>query len=291
MKHLRLIFALLLWPVFATHSPAQTGEVRVMTYNVRYGTAPDGANHWDKRKESLLAAIRAFDPDLLGTQEVLAFQRDVLAAGLPGLTPWGAGREDGKEAGEMTLLFYRADRFEKVDGGFFWYSETPDVPGSRSWDAMFPRLAAWVRLRDRQAPDRPPLLFLTTHLDHPGRQARLESARLLRARIAALRQGGPAILTGDFNAGEGGEPYQATFAPDAGGSILLQDAFRLAHPQRSPDEGTFSGFKASATGGARIDWIGATADWNVLACDIDRTARDGRTPSDHFAVTARLARP
>src|SRR3954453_19665447 len=126
--------------------------VRVMSFNIRYGTAKDGENAWEKRKEFLAETVAAFDPDLLGTQETLAFQRDFLAAKLAGYGVFAAGRDDGKEAGEMAALFYREARFEKLAGGHFWLSETPDVPGSKGWDAALPRVATWVKLRDRVAP-------------------------------------------------------------------------------------------------------------------------------------------
>ena len=103
----------------------------------RYGTAQDGDNQWDRRRDLLVETVRAFDPDLLGTQETLAFQRNFLAEQLPGYDHLGVGRDDGGERGEMMALFYKRDRFEKLGGGHFWLSETPDVIGSQSWDSCF----------------------------------------------------------------------------------------------------------------------------------------------------------
>jgi endonuclease/exonuclease/phosphatase family metal-dependent hydrolase len=271
-------------------SPALAADVRVMSFNIRYGTARDGENHWDKRKEFLLETIKAFNPDLLGTQETLAFQRDYLAEHLPGYGVLGVGRDDGKEAGEMMALYWRKERFEKTDGGHFWLSETPDTVGSKSWDAALPRMVTWVKLRDRKAPDAKPVLFLNTHFDHRGKQARLESSKLLRQRIDEMGQGCSVIVTGDFNAGEGSEPYQALFGSQDDKESSLVDTFRVAHPERGPEEGTFTGFRATATGGPRIDWIAVSRDWTVGEAAIDRTSRDGRTPSDHFPVTAVLTR-
>lgn len=266
-----------------------TGDaVRVMSFNVRYGTANDGENHWDKRKDFLADTIRAFDPDLLGTQETLDFQRDHVAAALPGHEAWGVGREDGAAKGEMCVLFFRRDRFEKLDGGHFWLSESPETAGSKSWDSSLPRMVSWVKLRDRRAPDAPPILYLNTHFDHRGTQARIESSRLLRTRVASTGADCRVIATGDFNAGEGSEPYQALFGAVEGRDSPLVDAYRVAHPKPAADEGTFSGFRAASTGGPRIDWIAMSRDWRVVEIHIDRTARDGRTPSDHFPVTAVL---
>jgi endonuclease/exonuclease/phosphatase family metal-dependent hydrolase len=275
----------------AADPPAPTlgsQPVRVMSFNIRYGTAADGENHWDKRQEFLAETIAAFEPDLLGTQETLASQRDFLADKLRGYGVFAAGRDDGKDAGEMAALFYRKERFEKLDGGHFWLSETPDKPGVKGWDAALPRVATWVKLKDLAAPTAPPVLFLNTHFDHRGVKARLESARLIRKKVGELGVGCRVIITGDFNAGEGSEPYAALFADADGKPSPVMDTFRVAHPTRGKEEGTFSGFKAGSVSGARIDWIAASRDWDVRLAGIDRTARDGRTPSDHYPVTAVL---
>jgi endonuclease/exonuclease/phosphatase family metal-dependent hydrolase len=292
MKALRLVSTILFVLGLATIGWAQTKpnktDVRVMSYNIRYGTANDGENHWDKRKEFLIETIKAFDPDLLGTQETLGFQRDYLAAQLAGYDVLGVGRDDGKEKGEMTALYFKLNRFEKLDGGHFWLSETPDVPGSKNWDAALTRMVTWVKLRDRLAPKEKPLVFFNTHFDHRGEQARLESARLLRRRVAALSKDNRVIVTGDFNAGEDSAPYQAFFAAQDGKPSPVTDVYRTIQPTRAANEGTFSGFKVNSTSGPRIDWIGVAAGWTVITAEIDRTARDGRTPSDHFAMNAVL---
>ncbi len=267
-----------------------TDDVRVMSFNVRYGTARDGDNHWDRRKEFLVQTIEAFAPDLLGTQETLGFQRDFIAAALAGYDHHGVGRTDGKEDGEMMALFYRRDRFEKLDAGHFWLSETPMVVGSQSWDSSLPRMVSWVKLRDRRLPDSRPILFLNTHFDHRGETARLESSRLIRRQISELGADCDVVLTGDFNADQASPPYQALFAREGDQASPIVDTFRNANPEPTAAEGTFSGFRADATGGARIDWIGVSPSWTIVDAAIDRTAVDGRTPSDHFPVTAILRR-
>lgn len=281
-------FALHGLPTWAEDSPTWPPPVRVMSFNIRYGTANDGENSWPKRREFLWETIRTFDPDLLGTQETLADQRDFLKEKLSGYGVEAAGRDDGKEAGEMAALFYRLERFERLDSGHFWLCETPDQPGSKGWDAALPRIATWVRLKDKFAPDGKPVLFLNTHFDHRGRRARLESAKLLRRKLESLGQGCRMIVTGDFNAGEGSEPYLAMFGTDGNSSRELLDTFRIYRPTRQNDEGTFNGFRPHAVTGPRIDWIACSPDWWVRQAAIDRTTRDGRVPSDHFPITAVL---
>lgn len=293
MKGSRLILGLLAGLVVllvASRASAEDVATRVMTFNIRYGTADDGINHWDNRKEFLVATIKAFDPDLLGTQETLGFQRDYLAEQLPGYDVLGVGRDDGKEQGEMMALYYKRERYEKRAAGHFWLSESPNKPGSKSWDSSLPRMVTWIKLRDRKAANSPPILFLNTHFDHRGPLARLKSAELLRRQITALAEGCAVIVTGDFNSGEASAPYQALFGEVGGEKSALVDCYRIAHPERTANEGTGSGFKATSTSGARIDWIACSRDWKVLKAEIDRTEREGRTPSDHFPVTAVLQR-
>ncbi len=278
-------------PTLSAEEPKPTQSavpIRVMSFNIRYGTARDGDNHWDKRKDFVAETIATFEPDILGTQETIGFQRDYLAEKMPGYEVFAAGRDDGKETGEMAALYFRKDRFEKLDGGHFWLSETPKQPGSKSWDSALPRIATWVKLKDRTAKDGLPVLFLNTHFDHRGTKARLESARLIRQQLSELGKGCRIVITGDFNAAEASESYAELFADAAGKTSPIVDTFRIAHPKRGADEGTFSGFQANTISGARIDWIGCSRDWEIRSAGIDRTAKDGRTPSDHFPITAVL---
>ena len=280
--------ALLLLFAAAVASAADPVPVRVMSFNIRYGTARDGDDHWDKRKAFLADTVAAFDPDLLGTQETLAFQRDFLAEKLAGYEAFGVGRDDGQEKGEMAALFFRTARFEKTGGGHFWLSDKPDTIGSKGWDAALPRIATWVKLTDRTDPKGKPVLFLNTHFDHLGKKARAESAKLIRSKLGDLGAGCRVVVTGDFNAGEGSDPYTSLFADADGKPSPVVDTFRTIHPTRGKEEGTFNGFKPAAVTGERIDWIAATRDWDVRLAGIDRTVKDGRVPSDHYPVFAVL---
>src|SRR5688572_13023530 len=104
------LFFFLVMAVSARVSESES-DVRVLSFNIRYGTAADGENHWNQRKDFLIETIKAFDPDLLGTQETLGFQRDYLAEKLVQYESLGVGRVDGRENGEMMALYYRKARF------------------------------------------------------------------------------------------------------------------------------------------------------------------------------------
>lgn len=269
-----------------TYQAIAAEPIRVMSFNIRYGTANDGVNRWENRRTALIETVTRFNPDLLGTQETLAFQRDYFLEQLSGFQTVAAGRDDGKEAGEMAALYYRKDRFELLGSGHFWLSETPDQVGSKGWDAALPRIATWVKLQDRKSPDVSPILFLNTHFDHKGRNARAESASLIRAKLQEIGAECRWIVTGDFNADPKDVTYANLFAQRDTSSRLLSDTLRVVQPTPQSNEGTFSGFDAKQTGGPRIDWIGCSDHFIVQAAEIVHDAVDGRTPSDHFPVTS-----
>ena len=259
--------------------------IRVMTSNVRYGTADDGENAWEHRKAMLLDVMRTAEPDLIGTQEILPFQADYLQQGLADYVYVGRSRELDNVAGEQCGVFYRRDRFVELERGYFWLSQHPEQPGSQSWDAALPRMATWLKLFDRKR--QRVFVVINTHFDHRGGEARLQSARLLLDYARRFAADYPLLVTGDFNCGEASPPYlQLVRGPSEDSSPLI-DVYRQANATRNKQEGTFNGFEGRRDG-PRIDWILATPQWRVLSANILTTQTDGRTPSDHFPVVATL---
>lgn len=270
-----------------TLASAADAPLRVMSFNLRYATAADGDNAWEKRKDVLLETIVAFKPDLLGTQETLALQADFLTEHLKDYKLVGVGRDDGKRKGEFSALLYKTSRFEAVDSGTFWLSETPGVPGSKSWDSSLPRIATWVKLRDHQNGNLE-FLYLNTHWDHRGNQARVESGKLIRKWLAEHAAGLPAIVTGDLNVNDTHAGFLALTAT-GDGPVHLTDSYRQVHPETKPDEASFHNFSGNQAG-RRIDFVLITPEWIATEAAIDHTNREGRYPSDHYPVTAVLKR-
>jgi endonuclease/exonuclease/phosphatase family metal-dependent hydrolase len=292
---MRIAFLLLLAGILAAAAPTTAPttnpgeELRIMSFNVRYGTADDGENDWQHRRALFLRTIDAFAPDLLGTQELLAFQADELRDHLKGYGFAGVGRDDGKRKGEFSGLFFRADRFELLDSGNFWLSEHPEKPGSVSWDSALTRIASWVKLRDKAQPQQRAILWLNTHWDHRGEVARVESAKLIRRQLLRLRDNPDmiVIVTGDLNSDEDSAPYPILLGRDDP-QLKLIDSYREVHPDRAPDEASFHAFKGT-TAGSRIDFILHSDQLVATEATIDRTHdENGRYPSDHYPVTAIL---
>lgn len=276
----------LVWVVLAPAAPALATAgaqaLRVMSFNIRFATPKDGTNAWPLRKELLFQTIETFNPHLLGLQEVHPSQGVEVRERFDGTYGFiGVPRDDGKTSGEMAAVMYRRDRFELVRTATFWLSDTPEIVGSKGWDAALPRVVTWVELRDRAATPARPIFFFNTHFDHKGRQAQLESAKLLQQRIVEIAGAAPVVVTGDFNAPQGSEPHRALLQ-------VLSDTFPEIHPQPTTRHFTYHGFTGKNERANRIDWVLRSRHFKTLDAAIDRTNTDGRYPSDHFPVTAVL---
>lgn len=264
--------------------------IKVMSFNVRYATAEDGVNHWEKRRALAVERIQAFAPDLLGVQECQeGAQADFLRENLPDYGFVGVPRGPSgfwiekiiNHADlEMSAVFYRLATFELLDSGTFWLSRTPNVVGSKSWGTMFPRTVTWLRVRMKQPPFSE-IGFFNAHFDHFSRMARREAAKMIVARMPWEEV--PCVLTGDFNTLKDYGVYK-TFV-GAG----LRDAYRQLHAPGRVMEGTFHDFGRIPP--MPIDWIFVSPQFEVAGAEVDRTHIGPLYPSDHYPVTATLSFP
>ena len=272
-------------------APACSNDANLdaVTFNIRYDSGPSGNNAWNRalnpRRERVISVLKDSQADLIGLQEVLENQVDDLVAALTDYTFFGVGRSDGERAGEFAGIFYRTERFTQIEGGNFWLSETPEVPGTVFPGSGSIRIATWVRLVDHRS--NRPVLFLNTHWDNVSQSSRLQSGQLIRARLAELAQGDPVIVTGDFNTTENNAAVQALLVGAPETAPTLRDAYRLVHPIREQQELTFHNFNG-ALNGERIDFVLHNDDLKPLESSIVRTSFEGLYPSDHYAVSAKL---
>lgn len=253
----------------------------VMTYNIRLNIASDGFNAWPNRKQKVADLIKTIDPDIFGVQEALHDQMMDVESLLPEYTYVGVGRDDGKQKGEYTAIFFKKNKFRVKASGSFWLSETPQVPGSIGWDAAITRMATWAEFE--QAEVAGSFWFVTTHFDHMGTLARLNSANRIRQWLEEHRreQGRPAIFCGDLNFQPTAEPYSA----------LMSDASLLTDTRPAGVmDGTFCGFEKGKMECIIIDYIFCTNEWKSSNFRVIQD-NDGRHyPSDHLPVVVTLTR-
>jgi endonuclease/exonuclease/phosphatase family metal-dependent hydrolase len=270
------IIVLLVTIMLAPSAQAQT--VKVMTYNIRYDAPSDGVNQWPKRTHKVYDLIKKHDPDLIGLQEVLHHQLTDLLENLPAYAYIGVGRDDGKTKGEYSAILYKKDRFKANKGNTFWLSETPDVPGSKSWDAAITRVASWGTFKDLKSNKE--FLMINTHFDHIGVEARKNSAALLKQKAAEIAKDFPLIITGDFNCTRDEGPYK---------TIMDTRNMKLVDPAPKNPPGTFCSFKVNSMECKAIDYIFHTPDWSSAKYHVIEDNDGAYYPSDHLPVTVELS--
>lgn len=172
-------------------------EIKVMSYNIRYGEGSDGTNSWQYRAPLTIEMLEDQAPDIFGVQEALGNQIDFILEFTDGYECVGVGRDDGKKEGEHMSVFWNKKKIKLLKWGTFWLSDTPSEP-SKGWDAACFRTATWTLMKDKKTGNK--FFFVNTHLDHVGKEARKNGLALIVDKIAELNpEGFPMVLTGDFN--------------------------------------------------------------------------------------------
>lgn len=257
-------------------------SLNVMTFNIRLNTASDSLNAWTYRKDNAASQILFYDVHLLGVQEALHDQMMDLQQRLPRYKTFGGGRDDGKTKGEYSAIFYDTTRLQWLDGAMFWLSQTPEVPGSKGWDAAITRMVTWCKFKELQTQK---IFFaFNTHFDHIGKLARAESAKLVLQKVKTIAGSTPAIFTGDFNATPSDEPIKIII--DASNPDHLTDSKAISTTPHYGPSGTFTGFAPSERDDEPIDHIFIKNGIKVLKHAALSETWHGRFSSDHFPVLA-----
>jgi len=272
---LAAIIALLMIPMAMTKAQS----LKVMTYNIRYDTPADSVNQWGKRTDRVYALIQKYDPDILGVQEAVHNQVTDLATHLNGYSYIGVGRDDGKTKGEYSALFYKKGKLSVVREGTFWLSPTPTVVGSKGWDAAITRVATWAVMNDKLTGKN--FFVLNTHFDHMGKEARLQSANIIKKQAHDLAGALPVIVTGDLNCTREEPPYTA---------LMNKEDLHLYDPAPSPAPGTFCTFKVNTIVCRPIDYILHTSEWKASGYQVITDNNGKYYPSDHLPVLVELTR-
>ena len=271
---MRKILFLLLAIVTMASCSEEKANVRWATFNMRLDTPADSLNNWKYRKERVAQYIQDMKLDVVGTQEVLQNQFNDLKSLLPDFEGVGVARDDGKETGEYSAVFYRKSVFDALDSGTFWLAENPDSVGMMGWDAVCVRVATWAKLQHKATGKI--VMAVNTHFDHVGKVARRESALLIIRKIKEIVGDRPAVLTGDFNVTDQNEAYNTIVSNE----FVLLDAHKVAE-KTSGASYTFHGFdKVDMEKRSKIDFVFVTPQIKVLHSEVTPEVKEALL-SDH----------
>ena len=235
--------ALVAFPQFAAAQKNESEGLKVMSYNIRYGSADDGTNSWKYRWPATVEMLNEVKPDVFGVQEALDFQVEFVSEMVRDYKGYGVGREDGKHDGEHMAIFWNKKTVKMMKSGTFWLSETPEKP-SMGWDAACYRTATWALMKDKKTGKK--FYFVNTHLDHEGEEAQKNGLKLIVDRIASINpEGYPMVLTGDFN-----------IIPENPGLVDLDKIMTSTRKiaKKTDSKGTFNGWRKDRQGPV-IDYI------------------------------------
>ncbi|MFX0556659.1 endonuclease/exonuclease/phosphatase family protein [Maribacter sp. CXY002] len=270
---------ILILMLFSISSSLLSQDISVMTYNIKYDNINDTLNNWNDRKKGMADLINYYTPEFLGTQEVLFNQLQYLDDELTAYNYIGVGRDDGKQKGEFSPVFYNSKNYELLHHETFWLSDTPNEI-SVGWDAALERICTYGLFQHKTTQKK--LYVFNTHFDHIGKVAREKSAALIIKKINEINVGGlPVILMGDFN-----------LTPDENPIHLIKqdmlDGQKISQKPFYGPTGTFNGFDPNSTLENRIDYIFAKNLVVKSYIHIDDRMENNKHISDHLPVLAIL---
>lgn len=273
-----ILWLIVLLTFMQTGYSQNENSVLVASYNVRYDNPHDGVNSWPNRKEQVKALIQFHDFDIFGTQEAMIGQVDGIAE-LQQYAWYGKGRDDGEHAGEHCAIFYKKDRFQLLDSGDFWLSETPDKP-TIGWDSRVnKRVCSWGRFLDLMA--KKEFYFFSVHFDNLGAIARRESGKLMVVKIKEIAKDIPVVCVGDFNSLNESEQIKNMLT-------ILKDSREISVLPPYGPVGTTNAFKFDAPMKDRIDYIFVSNGIDVLKYGTLTDSYDKKYPSDHLPIVAKI---
>ena len=253
--------------------------ISVMTYNIKLDYPKEGENSWTNRKPFFIDQIKFYEPDILGVQEAMPNQMNDMDSLLEEYAYVGVGRDDGKDEGEYSAIFYKMNELKILESSTFWLSKTPDKV-SMGWDAAFKRVCTYALFENQKTKQK--FWVFNTHFDHVGVEARKNSTTLIIQKIKDINTNNyPVMLTGDFNMEPSDESIQVILQS-------LNDAKVAAENTFGP-KGTFNSFQFDQPVTRRIDYIFTSEDVVVNKYAVLSDNENLLYPSDHLPVYVEFA--
>ena len=262
------------WPdVIEDFEPKSEDALRIMSFNIRCTNV--GRDTWEDRIGIVTDTMVNSKADSIGVQEATPEWMATLKETLTDYDYVGVARDDGKNQGEYSAVFYLKDKYNLVDSGNFWLSETPEKP-SFGWDAACIRICTWAVLENKETKEQ--YVHVNSHFDHEGIKAREESVKMILAHIEEYKDL-PVVFTADMNVVEGSDNYvQFT-------KVLHDTKYQAKYTM---DYLTYHDTKPSKHEDEIIDYVMVNDNFNALTYKVVTAGVDERYVSDHFPVYADL---
>lgn len=256
-------------------------QVTTVTYNIRFDIPEDEDFKWDDRKKMVSQTISSSVPDIVGFQEGYYNQIKWLETDLRKYDWYAQGSVDGEYRGEFCAIFYKKDRFERLDEATIWLSEEQDKAGSMSWGASQPMVLTWIKLKDVLSGEEIQV-FNTRLSDHP--EARKKAGEIIKSKIAKLSAGQSFILLGDFNAPPSQDPVRDL-------SEWCAEAKKNSIINSSKVDFTYIGYENGELVKRRQDYVFFSNNFPVNTYEVLDHQYNELYPSDHLPVMCRLRLP
>ncbi len=248
--------------------------LRVMSFNIRCLNV--GTDSWEDRIGIVSQTMMDSEADSIGVQEATPEWMETLDTTVAEkYAHVGVGRDDGDNEGEFSAIFYLKDKYDIVESGTFWLSETPEKP-SIGWDAACNRICTWARLKNKETGEE--YVHMNSHFDHIGISARKNSVNLILDKAKAFGDI-PVVFTADMNVKEGSDNYlqftQSGYFYDT--KYLAPDTMNYC---------TYHDTKPKMHKDDIIDYVMINDSFDALSYKVVTEGIDGRYVSDHFPVYA-----
>ncbi|KAK7347601.1 hypothetical protein VNO80_22137 [Phaseolus coccineus] len=270
-------------------------SLTVMTFNLHDDEPHDSPNSWEKRRDLCISVITNYSPIILCTQQGVKTQLDFLQQGLPGYDQFGISRKGPQDTtDEHCTIFYDKEKVELLEGGTFWLSESPSVPGSISWGSE----------------------IVNTNMDEFSPRARRRSALLTWQHIASLPPSLPVVYCGGFNTQKESTTGRFLLGRSREHGVVgdMRDAWPSARRRKNVDLiRTYHGFKGDKQGTLEflklifralcLCWDRQTQDLHIdwilfrgrslipVSCEVVNDNIDGYYPSSHFPICTEFMLP
>lgn len=251
-------------------------QIRVMTFNLRCDKPDPGVRQWEKRVGAIASVIQHYQPDLVGTQEGKPNQLLDLQALLPEYKFVGGDRT-GTGQDEHCAIFYQPENLKLQQTQDFYLSDTPEIPGSITWETRLPRMATWANFTVSHSGIS--LTIVNTHLDHEVPKARELGSGLLSLRLMEFPAEDYLLLTGDFNANS--RTLERIILSD---NYRIQDTLASLSLQKQKTFHDFTGEPLDAR-----DTIYCDRRFHIEQVIIENQQWQDVWPSDHFPVIVKLS--